>query len=199
MGRYPVARDFEGDDFFVALHRDQHLGAGGPFHAAYHAVLGEVNSGDDGGVHFKQTVSRQHTDLFRRAAGNDFNDYRGIVGHVKLNAYTGEIARQVLFRRLEFAGRHIDGMRVQVGQDGDYCSLGELLAVDGIDVVLVYSLENEVELTPVVVGGAIHTPVVAHTLETQHESRPEQNARKYRDKVVPPHFNLLFLLLCLHA
>ena len=113
MDRYLAAGDLKGNLDAVTEYRDSHLGAGRALHAPDHAVLRELDTGDDLVIHAQETVSGQHADLLGRPARNDLKDDGCIVGNVELYADAFEVAGKVGLGLLQLCRRHIHGMRVQ--------------------------------------------------------------------------------------
>ena len=173
-----AAGNLEGDNLLSPLDGNRDLGTRRALHTADHTVLLEIHASYIGSIHFEQAVARLHAQLLRRPAGDDFNHHGRIVGHIELNADPGEIARKVLFRLLELLGRKIYRMRVKSGQNGLYRSIGDLFAVDRIDIILIDRLKHEVQLAPVVVLNA-KAPLVSGDLVHEKRNRePDNNAEE---------------------
>ena len=69
-------------------------------------------------------------------------------------------------------------MRVKSGQNGLYRSIGDLFAVDRIDIILINRLKHEVQLAPVVVLNA-KAPLVSGDLVHEKRNRePDNNAEE---------------------
>ena len=161
---------FKGNDIVAALDGNGDLAAGRAFDVAHHAVLRELHTGYHQVVHFEQTVSGLQTHLLGGTAGNDFQHNGGVVGHVELDADSVKIAGQGLLGSLQFHGRQIHGMRVQLGQGCRNGSLRHAVLVQRVHIILLHQIENEIELLPVLHFGSVQVLffAVAHHGERDH-------------------------------
>ena len=185
MRRNLVAGDIERYLLVPAPDGDQHPGAGGALHTTDHTVLRETHASDVGGIDLEQTVAGLHADLLRRAAGDDFNHHGRIVRHVELYADAGEVAGKVLLGVFQFLRRHIDGMRVEGRESSVDGRFGDLLAIDRINVMIIYSLQHQVEFAPVPGRCLEHAAALGDAAEGEHKGRTDEDAdQQYKERIV---------------
>ena len=151
---YFSAGNLEGYLLRTPLDRNGDLGAGRTFHPAHHAVLRELDAGNHFVVHLQQTVTHLQAHLFRRAAGDHFQDNSGVIGHIELNADTVEITRKFLFRITELLRRQVHRMRVQLGEGRHDGGIRHPLPVEGVHIVLFHHVQHQIELAPIHIFGA---------------------------------------------
>ena len=171
------AGDLERDLHTVAQDRYSDLGPGRSLHAPDHAVLREFHAGNDLVVDAQEPVAREHADLLRRASGNDFQHYGGIVRDVELDAYAVEIACQVRFGLLKLRRRHVNRVGIELGQGGGDRSVSHALVVHRVHIHLIHLLQDKVQLAPVLIPGIEVAGILRHLLDGQDEQRAEGYAQ----------------------
>ena len=141
-----AAGDFEGNLFSIAPDGDEHLGAGRTFHPPHHAVLRELDPGDDFVIDPEDAVARQEADFLGRSARNDFQDNGRVVGYVELDADAVEIAGQFGLGFLQQHRRHIDRVGIQFGQGGYDGRFREFVGIHRIHVALLDLVQDQIDL-----------------------------------------------------
>ena len=149
--RYLVADYVERYLSAFAAYRDLHLCSLRAFHQAYHAVLRGLHACDDLLVHLDDPVALKQSGLLRRASGDGVQDYRRVIGHIECDAYALEIAGKLALRLCELDRRKIHRMGIQFREGCNDCSVCHALHVEGVHIVLLNLLQDEVELAPAVV------------------------------------------------
>ena len=143
------ALDLERNPLAATFHEHFHLSSGTAFHMADHAVLREFHAGDDSAVHLQETVARLETDLLGRTARDDLQDNGSVIRDIELNTDSIEISGEIRLRFLQIHRRKIDGVRVKGSQGRHYSSIRNFLYINGIHIVFLYLLKNEIQFAPV--------------------------------------------------
>ena len=173
-----AADDLEGDDVRAAAHGHDDLGPGRALHPPDHAVLRELHAGDDLVVHLQEPVAGQHARLLGRAAGDHLQHDGRVVRHVELDADALEIAGQLLVGLLPFHGRQVHRVRVQLRQGPGDGGVRHPGLVDGVDIVLLDLVEDEVQFPPLDVLGVQDAVLLPVPDDREREDHAEQHAQE---------------------
>ena len=149
MDRNLSAGDFKLRIFPIATDRHIDFRPGRTFQPTHHAVLRKLDARDDFVIHLDEPVTRLKPDFLGRAAGNDFQHDGRIIRDIELDADTVEIPGQLGFGLFELYRGKINGMRIQLGQSRHDGRIGHALDIDGIDIVLLDLIQDQVEFLPV--------------------------------------------------
>ena len=127
------------------------LASGRALHEPDHAVLRCPGSGNRPVIDTDNPVALIEPGLLGRSSRNDAQHDGSIIGHIELDANAFEIAGKLGFRFSEFHRRKIYRMRVQFGKSSRDGSICHGIHVDGIHIILLNLLKNEIQFAPTVV------------------------------------------------
>ena len=146
--------DLERDPLFASSYGDGDLSACRAFHPAHHAVLRKSHAGDVLFPDLENPVAFLKTDLLGWPSRNDLQHEvhdGSVVRHVELYADAVEIAGEVSLRLCQLHRRHVDRVRVKLRKCSRDCRFSDIIDVDGVHIVSVDLVEDQIQLAPVTV------------------------------------------------
>ena len=151
MHRNLVTHDVERNEDSVTIYGDLDFCAFRAFHQSDHTVLRSLVACNHTVIDLDDPVSLKQARLFRRSALHRTKYDSCVVRDIESNADTLEIAREFFLRFSKFHWREIDRVRIQFCQRSSHSCVCHSLHLDGIHIVLLHLLKDEVQLSPAVV------------------------------------------------